>query len=237
MKNILFILITMLTLGYTGYGQSGVVQVNETNVKVNVIGGSSISGKLISANRDAVVIDIGSGEATIKTDKIISIVFREIENSVNNQTAAEKPAEKKNNPQIEAAQKIITALRRLDNAVAVGVMFQNYSALLIDVKSIVDENISISPEGEFRTEAYECLTDHQYAMDIWNLAVGNGWSFFTSKQEPGRTLISKYGVPIKISVWKNVPVDIGRRHVWLSSNNHFNKAVNQLKILTDKEPK
>jgi hypothetical protein len=127
-----------------------------------------------------------------------------------------------------AAEKVITALRRLDNAIAVGVTFQNYSSLLIENKTMVDENLKNVSDSEFRFSVDQALTDHQYAMSVWNLAVANGWSVFFTKQEPGRTLITRYRVPIKISIWTQVPVMTGLNYVWLSARSHFNNGANRL---------
>lgn len=142
------------------------------------------------------------------------------------QTTNESQPEK--SKELIAAEKVIAAIRRLDNATAVGVLFQNYSSLLIESKSIVDENIKDVNDPDFRRGVEKAMLDYQYAMYVWNLAVTNGWAYFYSKQEPGRTLITSYGVPIKISVWTKVPVLTGLSHVWLSARNNFNYASNRL---------
>lgn len=134
----------------------------------------------------------------------------------------DKPPEK--SADYIAAEKVIAMLRRLDNAVEVGTTLQNYSQLLVESKSVLDENQSKLTDETFVREVNATILDHQYASSVWTLAVNNGWSFFYSKQEPGRTLITRYGVPIKISIWTEVPVMTGLRYVWVSSRNHYNQA-------------
>jgi hypothetical protein len=138
--------------------------------------------------------------------------------------------------ELSAADKIVSAMRRLDNAIAVGVTFQNYSALLIEQKTVVDENLRAVSNAEFRRSVERALIDHQYAMYVWNLAVANGWAYFFSKQEPGRTLITRYGVPIKISIWTQVPVMTGLNYIWLSARGHFNSAENTLRGMKSPPP-
>ncbi len=145
--------------------------------------------------------------------------------------ATPQPAEK-DVPTREAAavERIISAMRRLDNAIAVGVTFQNYSALLIENKTIIDETLKDAPEGPFKYEIGQALIDHQYAMAVWSLAVTNGWVLFYTKQEPGRTLVTRYGYPERISIWTQVPVMNGLNYVWMSARNHFNLAVARSKV-------
>jgi hypothetical protein len=138
--------------------------------------------------------------------------------------------------ELAAAEKVVSAMRRLDNAIAVGVTFQNYSALLIEQKTIVDENLRAVSNAEFRGGVERALLDHQYAMYVWNLAAANNWAYFYTKQEPGRTLITRYGVPIKISIWTQVPVMTGLSHIWLSARGHFNSAENTLRVMKSPPP-
>ena len=137
------------------------------------------------------------------------------------------------NKEIVAAERVISALRRLDNAIAVGVTFQNYSSLLIDNKTIIDENLRDISDPQFLFAVGQALGDHnQYAMSVWNLAVANGWAVFYPKREPGRTLVTRYGVPVKISIWTEVPVMTGLNYVWLSARNYFNSAASRLKTMS-----
>lgn len=196
----------------------------KATVTVNVLNGEPIKGNFVKADSETVTVDIGSGEAAIKIEKITSIVFQ------NGNTDVIKVEEKEvKSKEVSAAEKIIAALRRLDNATAVGVTFQNYSALLIEDKSIVDENLKDITNPDFRLSVDQAMLDYQYAMYVWNLAVANNWAIFYTKQEPGRTLINKYHVPIKISVWTQIPVLTGLNYIWLSSRNNFNNASNTLK--------
>ena len=150
------------------------------------------------------------------------------------EVSSEKPVEKIAPPKIDpvsekspdylASEKIVSMLRRLDNAVEVGVTLQNYSSMLIESKSVLDENQAKLTDQSFVQEANAAMLDHQYAAYIWNLAASNGWAYFFSKQEPGRTLIMKYGVPVKLSIWTQVPVMTGLRYVWVSCRTHYNTA-------------
>jgi hypothetical protein len=119
------------------------------------------------------------------------------------------------------------------NAIAVGVTFQNYSALLIDNKTTIDENLPDITDGGFRLAVEQLLIDYQYAMQVWNLAVANNWAYFYTKQEPGRTLVTRYGVPVKISIFTNVPVMTGLNYIWLSARNRFNNVQTQLKKMQE----
>lgn len=156
--------------------------------------------------------------------------FKEELGSEDKQPNKEGPETK--SKEVVAAEKVVSALRRLDNAIAVGVTFQNYSSLLIENKTLVDENWKDISDPPFLFAVGQSLADHQYAMSVWSLAVANGWTVFYPKQEPGRTLVTKYGVPIKISIWTEVPVMTGLNYVWLSARSYFNEAANRLKQMT-----
>jgi hypothetical protein len=200
-------------------------------VIVRVEGAEPVKGKLIKADSESVVLDVGAGETTIRIEKVISIEFQTAGKSAGGEAAA--PSDR----QAAAVEKIMSALRQLDNAVEVGVMFQNYSAMLIENKTVVDENLKDVLDPQFRYAVEQMLGDHQYAMQVWNLAVANNWVEFFPKQEPGRTLVTKYGVPVKISIWTEIPVMTGLRYVWLSARNHFNEATAAGKKIASAEPK
>lgn len=191
----------------------------QVNVTVNLTEGDPIKGKLIKADGESVVVEVGAGEITIKPSKVVSILFQ----PADEQTQTEKPPEKRKD--VVAAEKVLSALRKLDNAVEVTVTFQGYSQLLIESKTTIDENLSDVSDPTFRSEVQQAIIDYQYAMAVWNVAVANGWTYFNSKQEPGRTLIQRYGVPVKISIWTQVPVMNALSYVWLSARRHFNSAV------------
>jgi hypothetical protein len=206
----------------SAHAQSGIKPPPQKSaVTVNLIEGEPVKGKLVKADSETIVLEMGAVEATIKTEKVQSIVFDASPDS-NAPLVEDKSLKSK---EVEAAEKIVSALRRLDNAIEVGVMFQNYSALLIENKTTIDENLPHIKNVEFSLAVGRTMVDHQYAMYVWNLAVANNWSKFFTKQEPGRTLITKYGVPVKISIWTDIPVMTGLRYVWLSARNNYN-AVN-----------
>jgi hypothetical protein len=122
-----------------------------------------------------------------------------------------------------AAAKIMSALRRLDNAAEVGTTFQNYSSLLIENKSVVDDNLKDLSNPGVRWEVEQAVFDYQYAVEVWRAAIANKWEVFLTRLEPGRTLITKYGVPVKIGFFTNIPVMTGLNYIWLSARNHFNR--------------
>lgn len=130
-----------------------------------------------------------------------------------------------------AVEKILAALLRIENATSVGVTLQNYSQLLIENKSVIDENIKNLNDEQIVRDIEATLNDHQYALAVWNMAAVNGWAYFYTKQEPGRTLVTRYGYPVKISIWTNVPVMSGLGYVWLSARNRYNEVSLKLKKL------
>lgn len=208
-------------------------------VVVNIFNGDPIKGSFVKADAKTVTIDMGAGQAVIQNDKIISIVFQPslVPDEPKPIEAKETDAPTKSS-QLVAAEKVVAALRRLDNATAVGVLFQNYSQMLIESKSIIDENISLIQDQAFKAGVFRAVEDYQYAMYVWNLAVANNWAVFYTKKEPGRTLVTRYGVPIKISIFTQVPVNTGLNHIWLSARNHFNSTTQRIKVLEEleKEP-
>ncbi|HEX8128747.1 MAG TPA: hypothetical protein VF527_06550, partial [Pyrinomonadaceae bacterium] len=168
------VLLTALLILHSNsiYAQSGLVRTERprTPVVVNLTEGDPVKGKLIKADSELVILEIGAGEINIKTDKVVSIQFQP-----SSLEDAPKSVEKEvKSKELVAGEKIVSAMRRMDNAIAVGVTFQNYSQLLIENKTIVDENLKDITDENFRASINRALLDHQYAMSVWNLAVSNG---------------------------------------------------------------
>lgn len=193
-------------------------------VTVSVREGDPIKGTLVKADSDIVVVEQGAAEVRIKTSNVISIVFQQTEPAAAATSVAEPPSK-----EVLATQKVMSALRRLENAIGVGVMLQNYSALMIESKTVIDENLKDVSDDTVKVIVQQIMNDHQYALSVWNLAAVNGWSYFYTKQEPGRTLVTRYGYPLKVSIWTQVPVMNGLNYVWLAARNRFNELSARVK--------
>src|SRR5690349_4670717 len=107
MRRVLGLALLVLLSCSAAVGQTPVVQPPVTITLVQ--GGNPISGRFVRADPENVVVIVGPGEMSIKTKNVATIQFQPV-TTASTSAAADRGA---------ATTKILSALRRLDNAVEV----------------------------------------------------------------------------------------------------------------------
>jgi hypothetical protein len=176
-------------------------------------------GIFIKADESGVTIETGDVQTTIKLDTVKMILFSGITPPPTPEVAPVNTKSK------EAAQRAVTALRKLNSATGVGVSFVEYGRILIDAKALVDEELPKIEEGQLKTEIHSATIEYAYAAHVWNYFIRNPRGAIPSKSDLGRQLIGGYGVPIKISVFTSIPRDWALTAIWRKAGGHFNRAV------------
>jgi hypothetical protein len=94
------------------------------------------------------------------------------------------------------AREALESLRKLQAATQVGVSYQQYRQLLIDAKAKTNAASSALPDGTLKTALNKAVDAFVDAGNVWGAKVGGdnrlhkGWG-------PGKTLISKYSLPVE----------------------------------------
>lgn len=91
----------------------------------------------------------------------------------------------------------LEALRRIQTAVRVGVLFEHYSSLVIDAKVKTDTARRLMPDGPLKSElgaAMDCYAD---AAKIWGM--GFRGDKLNLRREPGSALLPKYSIQVDSS--------------------------------------
>ena len=168
-------------------------------VIVNLKQGDPLRGYFLSADADAVQVEVKSQTRLIRLNEIASLNF-----SPKEEVAVTKPSPE---PQSTAAQptptptpdviqsnasKAYTALHKLSDAARIGLPSVQYASLLIEVRPVIDESLSALPEGGLKTDIAAAMDAYVDAGQAWNL--GGRMGFLPIATEPGATLMKKYGI-------------------------------------------
>lgn len=122
-----------------------------------------------------------------------------------------------------AAEASLKTLRRMGSAVEVGLTLSEYNSRLIDLKADVDEQLSSIPQGELRTEIQLAVEGYVDAQNAWK-EMGRHDTLFPTL-EPGRSLMTKYSIPIDRSIGMDLlPGNSVRSIIWRTAKSHADKA-------------
>jgi len=121
-----------------------------------------------------------------------------------------------------AARAAIKALRKLYNATDVGVSYVNYAPLVVDAKTEVDESINALSDGPLKSAVIKSLQEYQYAAEIWQRTFR--LRAIATKTDLGRYLIKQYSIPIKVSVWTDIPQSAALSYIWKKAGEFFRQA-------------
>jgi hypothetical protein len=91
-------------------------------------------------------------------------------------------------------QEALTALRKIQAATQVGVAYHDYGQLLIEAKVRVNDAVRTLPEGPARDELQAATEAYVDAGRVYSLKLEQQ-PWLTADEEPGKTLIPKYGLP------------------------------------------
>lgn len=126
-----------------------------------------------------------------------------------------------------AAEAALKTLRRMGSAVEVGLTLSEYNSRLIDLKADVDENLSQIPDGELKTEIRLAVEAYVDAQNGWK-EMGRHDTLYPDL-EPGRSLMTKYSIPIDRSIGMALlPGRSVRNNIWLTAKARVDKAAQLL---------
>ncbi|MDQ2920115.1 MAG: hypothetical protein M3R52_00655 [Acidobacteriota bacterium] len=102
------------------------------------------------------------------------------------------------------AQDAIKALRKLEASTQVHPSYTQYSGLVIDAKSEVNEVARVLPDGELKSHLNGAIDSYADAATAWSVMgeTLNG-SQLSNRDEPGKTLSKKYDIdldPVKVTM-------------------------------------
>jgi hypothetical protein len=130
---------------------------------------------------------------------------------------------KKNAPSPETLD-ATAALRKLQAGTQVGINYQEYGKLLIEAKAKVNDATRSLPEGELKTQITGAMDSYADAATVWGVKIKDRDLFPDS--EPGKTLITKYGLAVEKPSWGGDPradSDKALQVVWLRADIYLNQ--------------
>ena len=159
------------------YGNESIKLVPDYNREGNPNLGLEALTLSVSAERFQRMVRAGKFYATINTVRIpvegASIkAFQTLLNSDNwpvNQVVklSSPPKQKLTSRQVQAANSALKSLRKLEAATKVGVTYDKYNDLLVDIKANVDEELRDLPKGALRTEIEKAIASYVSAGVLW----------------------------------------------------------------------
>ncbi len=130
-----------------------------------------------------------------------------------------------------AAQDAITALRRISNATAVGVKYDEYRSEVLVLKGKLDAAMSRLPSGSLRTHIAAAYSEYLYAAKIWNMMARNGFDWVSAEGNgSGNELMMKYGIePVRARRGQRILTrQTVMSAIWTKASDHAYKATDYL---------
>jgi hypothetical protein len=193
-------------------------------VTINLKSGAPVNGNFVQADANNIQLDVAGNRLSIKVDDVTSIAF------VAGMIPPVQQAAKQIPPSVEQA---LRALRKIAGAIEVGVNHLQYSALVIDAKSAVDEALASLPDGELKEELKAAMEAYTDAGTVWNKIVGTdhgpGQIVLASrygKHEPMWSIHEKYSVPAEPGTTGStiISADLMQDTIWKAARAHLDKA-------------
>jgi hypothetical protein len=221
MKRLVFILAPVLCICTHAFAQE---QKPRRAVIINVVSGEPIKGEFVRADETTVIVKSGVAETSVKLSDVVSIVFGE--------QAAAPLAEPSPtpNPDKQAAEDAIKALRRLASAAEVGVTYVEYGRIVIEAKAEVDGALAKIQDRDLKSYISRAIHEYAYASQAWNYFIQNRGGIPT-KSDLGRQLITKYSIPIKISIFTSLTRDSTLPHIWRKARIYYDATIKQANSL------
>jgi DNA polymerase III delta prime subunit len=118
-------------------------------VTVNLKKGEAVSGTFLRADSKKVYLEVDGDATTIGLDNVTSLVFTEAES---------------NSPAVKA----IKALKSLAEAAEHARNNREYGNRLLEVKALVEDQITLIPEGDLREAISDALKAYELVGEIWD---------------------------------------------------------------------
>ena len=152
MRTFLLLLFLLCPASF-GHAQTAPAPERGRRVTVNLHKGEAVSGKFLRADAKTVYLEVDGDEVTIALDDVASLVFT--------RPAPESPAAK-----------AIKALRSLaELAGRSRVSNRTYGNRVLEVKMVVEDQLTLIPEGDLREAVSDTLKAYEMASEIWDLAL------------------------------------------------------------------
>ena len=123
--------------------------------------------------------------------------------------------------QLDAARTALKALRRLASSTEVGISYVNYTPLVADVKTEVEDALSKIESGNLKTAIQSSLDEYAFAASVWQATWRN--DFIDGQFRD--IAINKYGTP-KRGLLKVVWREDFLTAIWRQARNQFEIANN-----------
>ncbi|MBA4183190.1 MAG: hypothetical protein H0X49_04170 [Acidobacteria bacterium] len=127
----------------------------------------------------------------------------------------------KSDSQLEAARTALKALRRLASSTEVGISYVNYTPLVAEVKTEVEDALSKIESGNLKTTIQSSLDEYAFAASVWQAT----WRSDFIEGQLRDVAVKKYGVQ-KRGLLKVVWRDDFLAAIWRQARNQFEVANN-----------
>lgn len=144
------LLLLLILLGPVALGraQTAATRAHGRRVTVHLRKGEAVSGTFRRADSKNVFLEVEGEETTVGLDDVASIVFTE--------AAPESPALKS-----------VNALKSLAEAALRARNQRDYGNRLLEVKTLVEDQLPLIPEGDLREAIGDALKAYELVGEIW----------------------------------------------------------------------
>jgi hypothetical protein len=135
--------------------------------------------------------------------------------------ATQNPPDQPTTSNTNAKEAAIKALRRLANAVEVGVSFVDYGPLVIEAKTELESALEKLPEDAFSTAASRALAEYQFAVEVWyaHRTCDTIYGYYHD------IAIKQYGVAKTGWLVKMVSRNDFLRAIWREARRHYEASI------------
>jgi hypothetical protein len=133
----------------------------------------------------------------------------------------------------------VKALRKIEASTQAGVNYQQYSQLIIDAKTQIDESSVILSEYKLKQDISWVMDAYVDAGTLWGKKIKGNRSLYDN-EIPGNDLITKYSLKTKQNshsgyAWQEADIDESMQEIWRQAAQRLNEIANaggQLKTMT-----
>lgn len=212
MKNLLPLLI--LIFAFSAFGQE---TLNNNSVIEMVKSGLSETVIIAKIRNSEVKFDTSTEE--LKKLAAAGVPERIVEAMIEAGAKPNAVSSVKPDAQIEAARTALKALRRLNSATDVGIAYVNYSPLVAEVKTEVEDSLPRINNQNLKQEIAASMLQYEFAAAVWQAY----WRSDFIEGEAREIAVKQYGVQkrglLKV-VWRNDFIAA----IWARAKLHFGSA-------------
>src|SRR5262245_5408698 len=204
---------------------STVTVVTKRPVTVTFKNGDPVSGLFLRADADTLQIELKTGRLSIKMSEVYSLVFAgeeetssttTIEEVVKNLDTAES------DPNLAAGRKAYNALRKLSDAAQIKLPCAQYSYLLVETRSVLEEAFADITDGSLKTYAELSLEAYTDAGKACGAVDGKG--VIPINTDTGEYLEDKYKIKPAVNAFGlpvHLKIDEALKLIWAAAAIHL----------------